>query len=177
MTIGILTLTAGLLLVGDTPADAAALQGTWEVVSQQRAGRPVERPKNMRWIIEGDTIWLSVGRKTVQVVGSKDPNAKPVAGGPGVKSGKLEQATRGLRMTYKLDPTAAQPRIDLDGPKKASYRGIYRLDGDEVTVCVGVSLPSPAFEPEKAAADHEATRPAAFSPEAGTVVVLRRVRP
>jgi uncharacterized protein (TIGR03067 family) len=134
-------------------SDAEALQGTWQMVAQQRAGRVTARPKNMKWVIQGDTIGLIVERE-----------------GQAGKSGPL----RGPRMRFRLSPAASPKRIDLDGPRKAISYGVYRLDGDELTVCMGVSQPSPTYD--RQAKGDESTRPAAISPEAGTVIVLRRVR-
>src|SRR5262249_10169094 len=44
----------------DRRTDPAALQGIWQMLSQQRAGRATGRPKNMKWVIQGDTISLMV---------------------------------------------------------------------------------------------------------------------
>jgi uncharacterized protein (TIGR03067 family) len=156
---------------GEAPADAGSLQGTWVVVTQQRAGRPTERPKDMRWVIDGDTIWFDFGRKEVQALGGKQP-----AAGAGGKSVKPERARVGLPMRYQVDATASPGRIDVEGPKKSSHFGIYRLAGDELVVCLGVSMPSRTFQPEKAASNPETMRPTAFSPEAGAVLVLKRVK-
>ena len=65
------------------------------------------------------------------------------------------------------------PRIDLNVLKRAVY-GVSQLDGDELTVCLGVTQPSPTYD--KQAKGDEGTRPTAISPEAGTVIVLRRVK-
>src|SRR5262249_25405695 len=60
----VFALTIGLfvalnpLQADEDRSDAAALQGTWQVVSQQRAGRATARPRSMLWVIEGETIWL-----------------------------------------------------------------------------------------------------------------------
>src|SRR5262245_31749841 len=48
----------GVLTAGGERSDAEALQGTWRVVSQQRAGRATEQPRDMQWVVEGDTIEL-----------------------------------------------------------------------------------------------------------------------
>jgi uncharacterized protein (TIGR03067 family) len=136
----------------DVP-DAEALQGTWQMISQARAGRATARPKNMKWVVEGQTIWLVVGREA---------------------EGGKAAARGGVRMSFRLGPDKASRRIDLDGPGKAVHYGIYQLDADAWTVCVGASQPSPTYD--KQAKGEESTRPAALSPEAGTVIVLQRVR-
>jgi uncharacterized protein (TIGR03067 family) len=151
---------------------AEALQGTWQMVSQQRAGRVTARPTNMRWVIQGRTIWLVVDREADGPPAGKGvPEKRPAPGGPG---GKQPAPRGGLRMTFGLDPAGATKRIDIDGPRKSLSYGIYRLDGDELTVCMGVSQPSPSYDTQ--ARGDEKTRPAAISPEAGTVIVLKRLR-
>jgi uncharacterized protein (TIGR03067 family) len=147
----LLALAAGLLLAaepltgGEDRSDADALQGTWQVLSQEIAGRTTARPKDMKWVVQGDTISLLLGKR----------------GGA-------------LRMTFRVDATKSPKQINIDGPKKAISFGIYKIEGDELTVCMGVSQPSPTYDKE--AKGDEATRPATLSPEAGTVIVLRRVK-
>jgi hypothetical protein len=156
----------------DQAPDAKALQGTWQVVSQQRAGRPTERPKNMRWVIEGNTISMVMEGKSVKAAaeGKKaGPDGKSVDGSP-----KLAAALKGAPLiSGRLDGAASPPRVDLNVLKRAVY-GIYRLEGDELTLCLGVTQPSPAYD--KQAKGDEGTRPAVISPEAGTVIVLQRVK-
>jgi uncharacterized protein (TIGR03067 family) len=46
---------------------------------------------------------------------------------------------RGKKMTYRIDPTKRPKWIDVDIAPKADLpvaEGIYRLDGDELTVCI-----------------------------------------
>jgi uncharacterized protein (TIGR03067 family) len=163
----VLVVTVGLLVApalraDEVKADLEALRGTWEVVSQQRAGRPTERPRDMKWVIDGETVWLVIEKGEPE--GKRPPEKLGVPG-------------RGLRMTCRLDSGKSPTQIDLDGPKKSSSYGIYKLAGDELTVCMGVNCPSPSYDPQaRPAEDAASTRPATFSPEAGTVIVLRRVR-
>ena len=56
--------------------------------------------------------------------------------------------------------------------RKAYQRRL--ADGDELTVCMGVTQPSPSYD--KQAKSVENTRPTTISPEAGTVIVLKRIR-
>src|SRR5262249_20883605 len=105
----VLILTVGLLATpalraDEAKADLEALRGTWVVVSQQRAGRPTERPQDMKWVIDGETVWLVIG--------------KPDAEGKTLPE-KLGAPKRGLRMTCRLDPGKSPMQIDLDGPKKS----------------------------------------------------------
>src|SRR5262249_60482328 len=79
----------------------------------------------------------------------------------------------GNRIPFRIDP-ATPGHIDLRG-KVSVNPGIYGLEGDTLTVCIGSSHASPAHDP--AAKPDGQTRPTEFSPEAGTVIVLRRVAP
>jgi uncharacterized protein (TIGR03067 family) len=178
-TWALLALAAGLLVgpghlrADEDRSDAEALQGTWRVVSQQRAGRATARPNNMLWIVEGETIWLAPGWLAAEQ-GSEGRKPAEKGEGQAGKGGKQSGPPRGLRMTFRLGPDRAPKQIDIDGPKKGLSYGIYKLDGDEWTVCMGVSQPSPTYD-KQAKAD-ESTRPTAIAPESGTVIVLKRVR-
>jgi uncharacterized protein (TIGR03067 family) len=156
--------------VAEAPrAGSDGLRGTWKVVSQQRAGRPVSRPERMRWLIDRDEIWLLIGQAGEQYDARNRPALK--------SQGQRISLPRGaLHMGYRLSPGAAPQQIDLDGPKKASYRGIYRLDGDRLTICLGASrFPSAYGRQAGPEGDSRTGRPAEFSPEAGTLLVLERV--
>jgi uncharacterized protein (TIGR03067 family) len=155
------------------PAGAGSLEGTWRVVSQQRAGRATARPKNMLWIVEGETIWLVPGWLAAEQ-GAKGKGPARKRQGQAGKGGKQSGPPRGLRMTFRLGSDRALKQITIDGPKKGRSFGIYKLDGDELTVCMGGSQPSPTYD--KQAKPDESTRPTAISPESGTVIVLQRVR-
>jgi uncharacterized protein (TIGR03067 family) len=151
-------------------ADAEAIQGIWQVVCQRRAGRATGRPQNMVWVIDGKSIWLVPGWLAAAQAPKATPPGKTSAG----RGGKRAYVGRGLRMRFALDPAKAPKQIDIDGPGKAFHYGVYTLAGDELTVCMGASQQSPSYG-GKAKGD-ESTRPTTVSPEAGTVVVLRRVR-
>jgi hypothetical protein len=62
-------------------------------------------------------------------------------------------------------------RIDLR-TKAAVFYGIYHLQGDTLTLCIGPAQTSASYD-AKATPD-EKTRPIRFDPEAGTVIVLKR---
>jgi hypothetical protein len=146
--------------------DLKALRGAWEVVEQRRAGRLTERPRNMRWVIAGDTIAMQMG-------------AGPKKVAPGKPGGKFAaMPVKALGPNKILSPVsgrldAAASRVDLTVLKRAVY-GIYKLEGDELTLCLGPTQPSSVYDKE-AKADAN-SRPTAISPEAGTLIVLRRVQ-
>lgn len=88
------------------------LEGTWKQThvefegTDQNAG---ERPYRNHWVITRDTItiWTTQGH----------------SGG----------------WSYRLDPTKKPATLDLTtsaGGKEATYPCIYKLDGDELTVCL-----------------------------------------
>ncbi len=81
-----------------------------------------------------------------------------------------------MPMRSKIDVNVSPPRIDLSGPKKAMTYGIFRLDGDELTICLGKLQPLPEYEKALGSKSDETSRPKEFSPEAGTLIVLRRVK-
>jgi uncharacterized protein (TIGR03067 family) len=149
-------------------SDARALQGTWQVVSQQRAGRPTERPRDVRWVIEGDKVSVVMG---------KGPGAAVEVKKAGVPPKALAGAKVGSLMGGRLDAAASPPRIDLTVLKRAVY-GICKVEGDELTVCLGVTQPLPSGYGKEGPppSEKENGRPASIDPESGTVLVLRRVK-
>jgi uncharacterized protein (TIGR03067 family) len=187
-----LALAAGVLVAANPPradddrSDAAALQGTWQVISQQRAGRATARPRSMLWIVEGETIWLvpswiaergqQASLKENKPASEAPKQGKGAAKGEnqGGKGGKPSSSPRGLQMTFRLNPAKSPKYIDIEGLGKSASLGLYKLNGDELTICMGVTQASPVYD--KRAKSDESTRPAALRPDVGTVIVLRRIK-
>ena len=87
------------------------------------------------------------------------------------------QCFLGIEPAYteeRLNPAKSPKNIDLAGLGKSASLGIYKLEGDELTICMGVTMASPVYD--KRAKSDESTRPAAIHPEAGTVIVLKRIK-
>jgi uncharacterized protein (TIGR03067 family) len=77
-------------------------------------------------------------------------------------------------MSFRLRPAQSPKEIDLDGPRKGNSLGLYKLDGDELTLCMEVTQASPKYD--KQAKNDPTHRPAKISPEAGTVIILKRIK-
>jgi uncharacterized protein (TIGR03067 family) len=157
--------------------DAEALQGTWRMISQQHAGRATARLTNMRWIIEGKTIWLILDRPGEDAPMEKKPaDRKPgdKQETPARKGGKSPSPPRGFPMSFRLSPDGTPKHINIDGPGKSNSLGVYELAGDELRLCMGVTQASPTYD--KQAKIEERSRPATISPDAGTVIVLKKIR-
>lgn len=155
--------------------DVEMMQGTWRLISQQRAGRATARPANMKWIIEEETIWLVIDRDGEGATAENKPAAKKSTDQKSDASPKGRKAAgppRGVPMSFRLNPTGSPKHIDIDGPGKGNCFGVYKIDGDELTICMGVTQASPSYD--KRAQNDEKTRPSSISPEAGTVIILRR---
>jgi uncharacterized protein (TIGR03067 family) len=113
---GLLSALAG----GRAEEEAAApdrerLQGTWAVVSAERGGKAVEEAAKDRLVFTGDKI---------RVVGAS--------------------RARNEEGTFQLHPDATPRGIDIEtaAGKQPKVLGIYRLKGDELTLC----LPRPGDE-------------------------------
>jgi uncharacterized protein (TIGR03067 family) len=120
-------------------SDKELLQGAWKIVSADMGGKKADDDELARM------------------------QEKPMV----FKGDKLISR---YESDFKLDPTKDPKEIDvvpLDGPeteKGKTFRGIYRLEGDQLTICTG--LP-------------DGVRPKGFTPQAGDpefVLLLKRVK-
>jgi uncharacterized protein (TIGR03067 family) len=115
-------------------SDFAQLQGLWRIVSQERAGVVEERKRNVFWLqFSGDRF-------------------RYIAAQGAAPQGEWK---------FLLDPAASPKQIDAFaiGSAEYSWAGIYRLEGDTLTLCIPVGNAK------------EATRPLAFA-TGGTKHVL-----
>jgi RNA polymerase sigma-70 factor (ECF subfamily) len=86
--------------------DAEKLQGTWAIVSAERGGVAVpDDVKKWKTIVKDDK-W------TVWFT-----------------------ETQSKESTFKLDPAATPRGIDITGPEGGVEAGIYKLEGDKLTIC------------------------------------------
>src|SRR4051812_28712661 len=99
----------------EPPAKPGNLVGEWEKVglSAEGAARDPKGPILLRF----------------------DPDGKVYIRGPGEEPR--------LHATYTVDPSATRPAIDVDfdpgaaGPSRFCYPGIFKADGDTLTICLG----------------------------------------
>jgi uncharacterized protein (TIGR03067 family) len=145
----LLALVVGLLVAADEPKDAGKkdlqkLEGAWKAASLVYNGKDLtaEGKGNFRLVFKGGQATLG-GNDAI----------------------KKEYAT----ITFKLDPSTDPPCVDMTitagVQKDAVIEGIYKLKGDEFTICAKV------FGKE---------RPAKFeSPDGSSIVllVLKREKP
>jgi uncharacterized protein (TIGR03067 family) len=118
----------GLLLPADDTKDTMKIEGTWVVVSATKDGKPGEE-------IQDDKLTFKDGLLT---------HASKKTEGKG---------------TYKLDPSAKPSTIDIvEEGKDKPFRGIYRLEGDKLVICMSI------------AADDK--RPTEFAAKAGSGQML-----
>jgi uncharacterized protein (TIGR03067 family) len=107
-------MTAGLLIAADAPQKDAekekkSLQGTWVMTSREVGGKKTEGEKleGSQWTFEGDKI-------KVQYQGKDAPE-----------------------LAYELDLSKDPKSIDMTSSQtKMKGLGIYKLDGDSLTVAV-----------------------------------------
>ena len=121
-------LVAALLLVppfssdlGQKKGDVDLAQGTWVVVSVEADGKPLDKDE-----LERIKVWDLVisDNKVIVKIPPEQLNGK-------------EAPT----VTFKIDPTTKPKSVDFQVQERGTeynYKGIYSLEGDKLTVCVGV---------------------------------------
>jgi uncharacterized protein (TIGR03067 family) len=114
------------------------VQGTWQLISSETDGKrlPDDQVKKIRVLIEGDHHIVTF-------------DGKPLAG----------------NVKFTIDPTttpkSSDDSLEQEPNKGKKIRGIYRLEGDKLTSCVGAI---------------DAPRPTDFSAKPGSGRSLRRFR-
>jgi uncharacterized protein (TIGR03067 family) len=119
----------------DKKKDGDKIQGTWQAVSVERGGEkvPEERVKELKLVFGAD-------------------------GNLALARGEHE-----LKGTYQLDASKKIKEINLKAEGEKGVLGIYKLDGDDLTIC-GVP-------------DGEGDRPTEFAAKAGSkskLIVFKR---
>jgi len=107
-------------------SDQYLIEGTWLIVGLEAGGK-AEPEQNYR----GNTFAISKDKATLRE-GKHPP----------------------IEFTWAIDPTKTPKAIDLTA-KHVSLRGIYKFEGDELTLCLGIGPNRPTDFVTKAGGDME----------------------
>jgi uncharacterized protein (TIGR03067 family) len=122
----------------DATKDPRSIVGEWLAESAIAGGKPDNPP-------EGTTWTFTAEGKSILALGGE---------------------SRRLESTYKTDPKKDPAWLDIaEGPKGTPLAGIYKVDGDTLTLCLCGKV---------------GNRPTAFESPAGSsalLLVLKRVKP
>jgi uncharacterized protein (TIGR03067 family) len=138
----LLIVVAGLFVVGSKPDDdvkkeLGKLEGTWKTVAQEANGKREDKDKIKKhdFVFEGEKLIIKDAKKSRE-------------------------------HSIKIDPKQTPKTIELTDPEGDPVgRGIYKLDGDSLTI----AITKPSFD-----------RPTEFTTKKGSnhvVVVLKREKP
>jgi uncharacterized protein (TIGR03067 family) len=126
-------------------ADRSRLQGSWVVVSATEGGTPTDQLNGAIYTFDGDMVRIA------------SPNFSMDS------------------HPYRLATSKNPKEIDIvlhGGPSGKSLRGIYQLNGDELTLCTANWRPVQDSRGHTIVEPGE--RPRAFDSRSGPVVVLKR---
>jgi uncharacterized protein (TIGR03067 family) len=112
--------------------DLELIQGTWAVVGLEAGGK-AEPEKNYR----GSTLTFG------KVKGADTAT---------LREGKFDP----IEFGYKLDPAATPKAIEFSLPARGvTFRGVYKLEGNDLTICVSTGGPQPTEFATRAGGDTE----------------------
>jgi uncharacterized protein (TIGR03067 family) len=131
-----LALTVGAPAKDKKDAEKPSIVGVWSGEKNTRGGKEAPIPEG------GVTITFAADGKVI------------------VKEGERERDSA----TYKVDAKKDPAEIDLIPPKEeVTMRGIYRIDGDTLTIC---------FSGKEAGGKNESVRPTKFESPEGSMMML-----
>src|SRR5262249_8215197 len=111
--------------------DLELIQGTWQIVALEAGGKP-EPERNYKWNSFTFSRDKSNDKAVLREVGHLPTD-----------------------FTFKLDPIPTPKTIDLTTKTGITLRGIYKLEGDDLTVCLSVGSSRPTEFATKAGGDTE----------------------
>src|SRR5262249_20098381 len=107
------------------------IQGTWQIVALEAGGKP-EPERNYKWNSFTFSRDKSNDKAVLREVGHLPTD-----------------------FTFKLDPIPTPKTIDLTTKTGITLRGIYKLEGDDLTMCLSVGSSRPTEFATKAGGDTE----------------------